>query len=234
MTTTTKLPTIAFETTDCDRCGGSGMYGPMCIDSGRCFGCGGKGIRLSRAGKIARDRYDAIMGKMHVRIDEIKAGDRIKIELAHTRAWQMRKREAWYTVLEITSKFEGCKIGDEDVMSHTLTLDLGNINTDDWCVPVYSGNDFALPVWDRDIYLEAINACRRLKGATITDPEPVVDEIMTMLDNAPTVADKILGTGDVAAPAGRTNGRTATGSHAACDHETTPAARRRCRAARNA
>lgn len=234
MTTTTKLPTIAFETTDCGRCGGSGMYGPMCIDSGRCFGCGGKGIRLSRAGKIARDRYDAIMGKMHVRIDEIKAGDRIKIELAHTRAWQMRKREAWYTVLEITSKFEGCKIGDEDVMSHTLTLDLGNINTDDWCVPVYSGNDFALPVWDRDIYLEAINACRRLKGATITDPEPVVDEIMTMLDNAPTVADKILGTGDVVAPAGRTNGRTATGSHAACDHETTPAARRRCRAARNA
>lgn len=228
MTTTTKLPTIAFDTTDCGRCAGTGMYGPTCIDGGRCFGCGGKGIRLSRAGKIARDRYDAIMGKMHVRIDEIKAGDRIKIELAHTRSWKLRKREAWYTVIEITSKFEGCKLGDEEIMSHTLTLDLGNINTDDWCVPVYSGNDFALPVWDRDIYLEAINACRRLKGATITDPTPVVDEIVTMLDNAPTVADKILGTGDVAKPA------RVRGSHADCDHEATPAARRRCRAARNA
>lgn len=221
MTTTTKLPTITFETTDCGRCAGTGMYGPLCVDSGRCFGCGGKGIRLSRAGKIARDRYDAIMAKMHVRIDEIKAGDRVKIELAHTRSWQLRKRETWYTVTDITSKFEGAKVNDEDVMSHYLTLDLGNINTDDWCVPSYLGNDFALPVWNRDIYLEAINACRRLKGATIVDPElPLTTPMGTTLvnaDNTPVM----------------TKPRT-RGSHADCDHEATPAARRRCRAARNA
>lgn len=218
MTTTTKLPTIAFETTDCGRCAGTGMYGPTCIDGGRCFGCGGKGIRLSRAGKIARDRYDAIMGKMHVRIDEIKAGDRVKIELAHTRSWQLRKRATWYTVTDITSKFEGAKVNDEDVMSHYLTLDLGNINTDDWCVPSYLGNNFALPVWNRDIYLEAINACRHLKGATITDYQ----------------ADGVALTSNVAQVVTTSASTRSRGSHADCDHEATPAARRRCRAARNA
>lgn len=218
--TTNPLPTITFETTDCGRCGGTGFFGPLSVDGGRCFGCAGGRIVLTRSGAIARKRYDAIMATMNTPIADVKPGDRVKVELAHTRSWSMRKRAAWYTVIDITSKFDGSKLNGVDIMSHTLTLDLGKINADDWCVPFYSG-PFVLPVWDREIYLQAIDSCRRLKGATITDPTLAVDDV----DSTKVIIAKRVK--DI------TSASSIRGSHAKCDHAATPADRRRCRAARN-
>lgn len=229
MTTTTKLPTIKFETQTCGRCGGSGTYPSSCWN-GVCLGCSGAGVRYTRSGRVARLRYDEVMSRMNRTYGDVKIGDRVKASVGRVNT--MGSTEKWLHVATIKVHEKSIKHGEGE-WPDTLSFTFTELDPEKYW-GLQAERSHTIMIWDEAIYLEAINACRRLKGATITDPEPVVDQIITMLDNAPTVADKILGTNDVAAPAGRVNGRTATGSHAACDHETTPAARRRCRAARNA
>lgn len=219
--TTTPLPTITFETSDCGRCAGSGMYGPISIDGGRCFSCHGSGIALTRAGRIARKRYDAIIGKMHVRIDEVRPGDRIELRLSSATKYLTNRKIMWYTVKEMLVTDQGSRSGGVPVLNYQPVLE--DVDTTKWVTGSYVGHDHSIKVWNRDIYLEAINACRKLKGATITDHKPVViAEITELLKPVVTpVIDRIA-----------TATTRVRGSHANCDHETTPAARRRCRASR--
>ena len=216
--TTNPLPTITFETTDCGRCAGTGFFGPLSIDGGRCFGCAGGKIVLTRAGKIARKRYDDIMNRMKVTLDLLKVGDRIKTELSSTTSWSLRKRARWYTVSDITVTAGRGSIGDVPALTYDFVLE--GVDHDKWTMGSFLGSNFPTPVWDHDIYLEAINACRRLKGATIIDSTPVVETIEELL--SPVVTPVVE----------RINTSRVRGSHADCDHAATPADRRRCRASR--
>lgn len=210
--TTTPLPTITFETQTCMRCAGSGQY-PSPAWQGVCLGCSGKGIRFTRAGRAARKRYDDIMSRMNHTYGDVKVGDRVKMSIfAHGSTRSVTK---WVTVDAIKVHPKSIKHGDGpwlDTLSFTYR---------EYDAAKYNGYqaDTTSPImiWDREIFLAAINACRKLKGATITDP--ILDDVEIEIAHRD-------GARIITAPRAR-------GSHADCDHETTPAARRRCRATRS-
>jgi hypothetical protein len=45
-----------FPLTHCNRCGGSGEFGPRSVDGGRCFGCGGTG-NIIAGGRKANEQW---------------------------------------------------------------------------------------------------------------------------------------------------------------------------------
>ncbi len=49
---------IRFDTGTCSRCGGSGHYSYNQIDGTVCYGCGGSGKKLTKAGANARRIYE--------------------------------------------------------------------------------------------------------------------------------------------------------------------------------
>lgn len=212
--TTTKLPTITFETHTCTRCGGSGQYPSACWN-GVCLGCSGAGVRHTRAGRNARARYNEVMACMTHTYGDVKVGDRVKASIARVNS--TASFEKWLTVTAINVRENVYKVGDGPWMN-MLSFDFDGLDTTKY-TGIQAGTDMPIMIWDRDIYLEAINACRRLKGATIVDPElPLTTPMGTTLvnaDNTPVMTTP-----------------RARGSHADCDHEATPAARRRCRATR--
>jgi hypothetical protein len=64
-----------FESVTCTRCGGSGLYGPTCVISGRCFKCGGQGVTLTKRGQVATTFYRESLRK---RGAEVVVGDSIR------------------------------------------------------------------------------------------------------------------------------------------------------------
>lgn len=48
---------LKFERQDCTRCGGSGRYSFNQVDGDRCYGCGGKGVTLTKRGAAAHRFY---------------------------------------------------------------------------------------------------------------------------------------------------------------------------------
>lgn len=63
--------TTTFETATCTRCGGSGRYSFNMMTGDRCFGCGGKGVKLTKRGAAARAFYDE---SMKTPVEELKVG----------------------------------------------------------------------------------------------------------------------------------------------------------------
>lgn len=61
-----------FEKEVCGRCGGSGSYSYNQRDGSRCYGCGGRGERLTKRGAAASKYFHDLCA---VRADEVKAGD---------------------------------------------------------------------------------------------------------------------------------------------------------------
>jgi hypothetical protein len=94
----------AFETTECDKCFGSGTPGYLPhyagIYGGVCFSCnkGGNnktGRKLTRAGAAAKKAHDAwIVEHLSVRLDSLKPGDRFRPSMT----------EGWRTVVEIDAE----------------------------------------------------------------------------------------------------------------------------------
>lgn len=58
----TNKPTI-FQSETCGRCGGSGRYSYNQMHGSTCYGCSGKGSKLTKAGRAAYDFYLASVSK---------------------------------------------------------------------------------------------------------------------------------------------------------------------------
>lgn len=69
---------IRFETTECGRCGGSGRYSWNALHGDRCYGCGGTGVVLTKAGAAAKLAYWAV-ARPEVPVTEVKVGDLVRV-----------------------------------------------------------------------------------------------------------------------------------------------------------
>lgn len=206
MTTNAKL-SVRFETTTCGRCAGSGTY-PSPLWNGVCLGCSGTGHRLTRAGRTARKRYDDIIEKMKVTIGDLKVGDRVWANISEN---PLQVREAWVEVTSIEeSSGSAAIINGERIPLMGVTFARGG--------GLHAQKDHPIKRWDREIFEEACRAVAHLKGATVEGLTLQTQMGTTLLnaDGSP-ILEK--------APQKRT-------SHADCDHPSTPAARRACRARR--
>jgi hypothetical protein len=65
-------PTL-FESNVCGRCGGTGHYSYNTIHGSRCFGCGGRGRKLTKRGLAAQNFYNDLMTKVAT---EVEVGDK--------------------------------------------------------------------------------------------------------------------------------------------------------------
>lgn len=64
-----------FESETCYRCSGTGRYSYNQVDGSRCYGCSGQGVRLTKRGAAANQRYKALMTRA---ASELKIGDTVK------------------------------------------------------------------------------------------------------------------------------------------------------------
>ena len=69
---------IRFETTECSRCGGSGRYSWNAIHGDRCYGCGGTGTVLTKAGAAAKAAYWAV-ARAEIPVTDLQVGDLIRV-----------------------------------------------------------------------------------------------------------------------------------------------------------
>lgn len=68
---------LLFEHITCCRCGGTGMFGPLCVHAGICFKCSGKGSVLTKRGAVAQAFLNDLL---RVTLDQLKVGDKIFFE----------------------------------------------------------------------------------------------------------------------------------------------------------
>jgi hypothetical protein len=206
MTNTANIK-ITFETETCMRCAGSGDYPSACWQ-GVCLGCSGRGIRWTRRGRAARNAYDEVMAGMKRTYGDVKVGDRVRMSISPHGSLSSVTR--WVVVESIKVHPKSMKIGDGPWVD-TLSFTYVGIDAEK-----YNGRQAhptnPIMIWDADIYLAAARRVDRMKGATVTGLEP-------------THTERVIAKRAVVMTAHR-------GSHADCDHEATPAARRRCRASR--
>jgi len=136
---------ILFETTDCGRCGGCGEYSFNLRDGKRCFGCGGSGKVLSRAGRAARKIYDQVMEEMNVPANTVQAGDHV-----------MYNRK-WRKVHEAGPTTSG-KINQENVLIHAQGINL-----------IVGATDL-VKRFDQEIARKAGLRVSKLKGVEVIEP----------------------------------------------------------------
>lgn len=160
--------TVKFETTGCGRCAGSGMFGPLSINGGRCFTCGGSGAVLSRSGKAARKRFDAITEKMTKKVDDVQPGDIVRLDLSRG---VTRSARAWVEVTNIGEANGAYMISTENGIETKIPFIkiefAAEARLDGWTAPLTQSH-FSIKVWDQAIYREAAQSVARLKGATVT------------------------------------------------------------------
>lgn len=80
--TITCTPATTFETETCTRCGGCGRYSYNQMHGDICYGCNGKGIRLTKRGRAAATHLDAMR---KVRLDSLNIGDFMQVETISAR-----------------------------------------------------------------------------------------------------------------------------------------------------
>src|SRR5690349_20778419 len=145
---TSTLPRVTFETTECTRCGGSGEYSYSPMYGTRCFKCHGGKRQLSRRGAAARKAWDAVVETMARPVAEVQVGDKVKTS------------EGWDTVVSIGRG--GCRYGKDRVES--IDLRFAKVKTT-YCMEQGS----TAKVWSDEIYLAAVERVRKLAGATVTE-----------------------------------------------------------------
>jgi len=67
---------MSLERTTCSRCGGTGRYSWNQRDGDRCWGCNGKGTRLTKRGQVA---YDYLTASMEIGLADLQIGDRVRL-----------------------------------------------------------------------------------------------------------------------------------------------------------
>lgn len=68
---------LIFESKPCGRCGGSGKYSYCSMYGSTCFGCGGKGAKLTKRGAAAQAVFTASISKP---AGDVEIGERILVE----------------------------------------------------------------------------------------------------------------------------------------------------------
>lgn len=147
MTTVAPISTsthkLTFETGTCTRCMGSGEYSFNALDGTRCYGCGGSGVKLTRAGRAAKVRFEKLLNeRMRKSVTEVKAGDTTR---------HSGPRAAWRKVIEVGTNSTGTQLRIEYtkiIRSHDLTD--------------------TVVVLDREVMAEIFTQVIKLKGATAT------------------------------------------------------------------
>lgn len=72
---------LRYETTTCNRCGGSGRYSWNQRDGDRCWGCGGTGNELTKSAKKSRDKVEDLKSELlMVPANTIQTGDRVQLQ----------------------------------------------------------------------------------------------------------------------------------------------------------
>lgn len=157
---------VTFETARCLKCGGSGFYGPTSIDSGKCWSCTGKGAVLTRAGKFAQKRYQAIMAEMMTPMTEVKPGDLAYIQIAHIDTGA--RARAWVTATGVEITESGMKLDGVPQRAAQIQFDEG-VRLAGYrgfvCSPAET---VAVKVWNASTHRRAAESIANLKGATVT------------------------------------------------------------------
>ncbi len=91
---------MALERTTCSRCGGSGEYSFNMKDGSRCYGCNGKGTKLTKRGAVAMQH---LVHSMEVSFEQVQLGDKVGIKVMGG-IW-------WVTVNELESSSDTYTIG---------------------------------------------------------------------------------------------------------------------------
>jgi hypothetical protein len=69
------MSALKFERVECSRCGGTGRYSFNLKDGNKCYGCKGKGLKLTKRGTAANKWMTE---KLLVNVEDIVIGDRIQ------------------------------------------------------------------------------------------------------------------------------------------------------------
>lgn len=86
---------LLFESEPCGRCGGSGEYSYNQVNGRTCFGCAGKGVRLTKRGAQAQALYRKMLTRDR---SELQAGDVVRIQMM---AGPGAIVSCWATVTEV-------------------------------------------------------------------------------------------------------------------------------------
>jgi hypothetical protein len=87
---------LLFESQVCSRCGGSGSYSYNPMHGSVCYGCGGRGVQLTRRGRAAQEHFNELLQKP---VSEVALGDKVlEPGIPDVPGFPAR----WYTVDEIT------------------------------------------------------------------------------------------------------------------------------------
>jgi hypothetical protein len=78
------MKTTPFEHTTCSRCCGEGRYSFNLVHGSTCYGCAGKGYKLTAAGRAASARFTALMS---VPAQELVPGQRIRLDMGLGTSW---------------------------------------------------------------------------------------------------------------------------------------------------
>lgn len=147
--TTAAAISIKFETESCGRCGGTGYYGPTCVNGGRCFKCGGGKTQRTRAGEFARKAFNAIVEANTAPVATLEVGQKIK--------WA----GSWYGVLTAPESTESGKVGQANVKLEIFNRREGGRKL------MIMGAEDAVILWDADVWVAAATRVARLKGAMV-------------------------------------------------------------------
>lgn len=91
-----KNSTPAFESTTCNRCGGTGSYSFNMLHGSRCYGCAGRGWQLTKRGKAASQFFAALLSKP---VTELAVGDKIRND--GFSAGSYVQPTTWHEIVEI-------------------------------------------------------------------------------------------------------------------------------------
>ncbi|MFE6000406.1 DUF6011 domain-containing protein [Streptomyces sp. NPDC056454] len=169
---------IIFETAACYRCSGTGYHGPRVVRGGICFACDGSGRRLSRRGRTAAARYDALIAeRLGAPAEQITEGTLIYSNAMRVggEANVFSYPTRWRKVHSISDRTDEYLSDGKSAERRTVNVYFDATGADGrsatHSAPV--GGDILLPVYDRDT-MEAITreVARRFKGAWLDGEEP--------------------------------------------------------------
>jgi hypothetical protein len=161
---------IEFEETTCGRCGGSGRYYQAC------FGCNGRGRKLSRAGSRAAAKLNELRAKdprFTVRVGDLKPGDVVlggDTVVGMSGVSFKRARRAVVTFAGFRENGSTYKRGDEWVpyFSVEFTERDGSTCSHGYCSP---DDRRQLPL-DGERWEVYLAYARTLKGCTVVEVKP--------------------------------------------------------------
>lgn len=103
-----------FEEQTCGRCGGSGSYSYCSMYGSRCFGCGGKGVKLTKRGAAAQRFFTELASKP---ASEFKPGELIRMSNVTTGGDTYTAFETVVSVAPAGDKFQafsnGVRVGQD-------------------------------------------------------------------------------------------------------------------------